>query len=344
MSEVVWSARMPESRIDASNRRRLRQAVMPGVERPAPKRAADATTDAAAEAKTDTDAADSGTNAPADQDPLAAVCGLILDAGPQLLVIATSSGDEARLPMTDDTSVWYAGKAGRSELRPGRRVVVRPTGDGLAAERIWVDIVRATGTIVALAGTELDVDEGPHRGRTHVVIPPHTLSHVMVRHPHFEPGYLIDVIGVRSTDGMIAVRPATPQPDYPADNIPRQRPAGPVPSVLEGTATWFAGTDRQAAYPALDPSGGGCRDAAPGCAGLPYLSIGSELHVRNECTGRAQRMPVTQCGCMAARFCDRCVECDTSPRGRIVELSPMSFVDLGGDLDAGCFNVTVRVG
>ncbi len=328
---------MPESRMEASNRRRLRQAVMPGVERP--ERAADATTDSTPDAATD-----QGTTATGSQGPLAAAGGLILDASPHMLVIATTSGDESRLPMTGDTSVWYAGKAGPSALRPGRRVVVRPTGDGLAAERIWVDIVRATGTIVALDRTELDVDEGPHRGRTHVAIPSHTLSHVMVRHPHFEPGYLIDVIGVRSTDGVIAVRPATPQPDYPADNVPRQRPAGPVPSVLEGTATWFAGTDRQAAYPALDPSGGGCPDAAPGCAGLPYLSIGSELHVRNECTGRAKNLPVTQCGCTAARFCDRCVACDTSPRGRIVELSPLSFVDLGGDLDAGCFNVTVRVG
>jgi hypothetical protein len=92
----------------------------------------------------------------------------------------------------------------------------------------------------------------------------------------------------------------------------------------------------------VDPSGGGCPDSA-GCAGLPYLSLGSELQVLNECTGREIRVPVTQCGCVAARFCDRCVECGTSPRGRIVELSPASFVDLGGELDAGCFNVSVRV-
>jgi hypothetical protein len=274
----------------------------------------------------------------------AASYGLILDASPHLLVLATPSGDEVRLPMTDATDVWYAGKADVSALRPGRRAIVRPTPDGLAAERIWVDIVRATGTIVSLRGTELDVDEGPHRGRTHITIPSRTLSHVRVRHPHFEVGYLIDVIGVRSADGVIAIRPGAPQPEYPADSVPRQRPSGPVPYVLEGTATWFAGTDPQVAYPAIDPSDGGCPDKPPSCARLPYLSIGSELIVRNECSGRETQMPVTQCGCVAARFCDRCVECGTSPRGRLVELSPASFVDLGGDLDAGCFNVTVRVG
>jgi hypothetical protein len=275
--------------------------------------------------------------------PVVAACGLILDAGPHLLVIATPADDEVRLPMSDETSVWHAGKSDLSALRPGRQVIVRPTGDGLAAARIWVDILRATGTIVAFNGKELDIDAGPHRGLTHVVIPSRTLSHVMVRHPRLQPGYLVDVIGVQSADGFVAVRPATPQPDYPAGNVPKQRPAGPVPSMLEGTATWFAGMDRQVAYPALDPSGGGCPDASPGCAGLPYLSIGSELDIQNVCTGRATRLPVTRCGCVAARFCDRCVECDTSPRGRIVELSAATFVDLGGDLDAGCFNVTVRV-
>jgi hypothetical protein len=115
---------------------------------------------------------------------------------------------------------------------------------------------------------------------------------------------------------------------------------------LRGTATWFDsdGQDRHAAYPALDPWGGGCLEASTGCAGLPYLSLGSELQVRNECTGRAVSVPIAECGCVAARYCDRCVECGTSPRGRIVELTTATFVDLGGDLDSGCFNVTVGVG
>jgi hypothetical protein len=101
------------------------------------------------------------------------------------------------------------------------------------------------------------------------------------------------------------------------------------------------------AYPALDPEGqgGGCPGAPPpGCAALPYLSLGSELVVRNECADLTATLPVIECGCVAAGYCDRCVECGTSPRGRLVELTPAAFVALGGDLDAGCFNTVLRHG
>ena len=308
---------MQQSPIDTSYRRRLRQAVFPVAE----------------------------SSAPEPRRP-AAVTGLILEAGPGLLTLATSDGREVRQPISDQTAVWYAGTADRTALQPGRRAIVRPTPDGSVADRVWVDIIRANGTIVARDRTTVEIDEGPHRGRTHVVIPARSLSHILVRHPHFDPGYLFDVIGVRSDSGLVAVRPGAPQPPYPADHVPKPRPVTPVPHVLAGTATWFGklASCQQAAYPALDPSSGGCASAHGGCARLPYLSLGSELLVRNECTGRSATVPVTECGCVAARFCDRCVQCGTSPRGRIVELSPASFVDLGGDLDEGCFNVTVRVG
>ena len=87
------------------------------------------------------------------------------------------------------------------------------------------------------------------------------------------------MIGVRSDGGLVAVRPGAPQPAYPADQPPKRRPVWPVPRVLAGTATWFGGLGlcREAAYPALDPSSGGCPAANGGCAGLPYLSLGSEL-------------------------------------------------------------------
>ncbi|HEU5157323.1 MAG TPA: hypothetical protein VFU43_10020 [Streptosporangiaceae bacterium] len=308
---------MQQSPIDTSYRRRLRQAVFPDAESSAP-------------------------------DPIrpAVVAGLILEARPHELVLATHDGNEVRQPISEQTVVWYAGKADHAALQPARRAIVRLTPDGSVAERIWLDIVRANGIIVARDRTTVEIDEGPHRGRTHVVIPARALSHILVRHPYLEPGYLFDVIGVRSEGGLVAVRPGAPQPAYPADQVPKPRPAWPVSHVLAGTATWFGGLGacRQAAYPALDPSSGGCAAAHGGCASLPYLSLGSELLVRNECTGRSATVPVTECGCVAARFCDRCVQCGTSPRGRIVELSPASFVDLGGDLDEGCFNVTVRVG
>jgi hypothetical protein len=343
---------MPQSPIDAAYRRRLRQAVFPDAEGSAP-----------------------------DQGLPAAVSGLVLEAGQGLLVLATNEGDEVRLALSEKTSVWYAGPAGISALQPGRRAIVRPAADGpgprgpasggvasaepaaagptagdlpagrsaagmMTADSVWLDIVRVSGVILERGRATVEIDEGPHRGRTHVMIPANVLSHILVRHPHFEPGYLFDVIGIRAADGhgVVAVRPGAPQPDYPADQVPRRRPVWPVPHVLAGTATWFSAPGRQVAYPALDPSGGGCQAPPNGCATLPYLSLGSELVIRNECSGRTVTMPVTQCGCTAARFCDRCVTCGTSPRGRIVELSPASFVDLGGDLDEGCFNVTVRVG
>lgn len=308
---------MQLSPIDTSYRRRLRQAVFPDAESSAP-----------------------------DPRRPAVVAGLILEAGPRMLVLATPQGKEARQPISEQTTVWYAGKADLAALQPGRRVIVRPAPDGSGAERIWVDIVRASGTIVARARTTVEIDEGPHRGRTQVFIPAHALSHILVRHPNLEPGYLFDVIGIRSDGVIVAVRPGAPQPAHPADRVPRPRPVLPVPHVLNGTATWFGALDqcRQAAYSALDPSSGGCSSAHGECAHLPYLSLGSELLVRNECTGRSAIVPVAQCGCVAARFCDRCVQCGTSPRGRIVELTTASFVDLGGDLNEGCFNVKVRVG
>jgi hypothetical protein len=247
--------------------------------------------------------------------------------------------------MSASTTVWHGGRAGVSALRPGRDAIVRPGPRGQEVERVWVDIVRVTGTIVARGHDTVEVDQGPHRPATSVVIPPRTLGRVLVRHPRFEPGFLIDVIAARSADGPLAVRPGTSQPGYRADEVAPGEPAGPISRVRGGTATWFGGPGRGAAYPALDPEGdaGGCSGAA-GPAALPYLSLGSELLIRNECADREQSITVIECGCVAARYCDRCVECGTSPRGRLVELTALSFVDLGGELDSGCFNLTLTVG
>lgn len=43
-------------------------------------------------------------------------------------------------------------------------------------------------------------------------------------------------------------------------------------------------------------------------------------------------------------FCDRCVTCGTSPRGRVADLALASFVALGGELERGCFNATIAAG
>ncbi|WP_460363755.1 hypothetical protein [Actinocorallia lasiicapitis] len=265
--------------------------------------------------------------------------GRIVDASPHLLVLRHGVL-ELRVPMSLQTKVWYGGRAGLNELVTGRDVVVRPTVDGLGADRIWVDIVRVSGRIVTTGKGVVEVDQGPHRRRTHVIIPKQTQSQILVRHPRMAPGELFDVIGRRTSHGVVAVKPGSAQPSDVARPAPR--PGG---AVISGTATWFSGAGRGAAYPRLDREGdaGGCPDAPDPCAPLPYLSVGSGVKVRNDCSRRASDVMVLECGCNAARFCDRCVECGTSPRGRIVELTPASFVDLGGDLENGCFNVTLAV-
>ncbi|MEU5994261.1 hypothetical protein ABZ806_35270 [Spirillospora sp. NPDC047418] len=278
--------------------------------------------------------------------PLRAVSGMVLDASPHLLVLA-AGGTEVRLVMTGDTRVWHGGRGGLAALRPGRPVIVRRSGRGVA-ERVWVGIARVSGTVLACGRDTVEVDMGPHRGRARVVIPPHALGPVLVRHPRLEPGYLIDVICVESPDGPRAVRPGTSQPGYRADDLAAPEATAPVPGVLHGTATWFGDAGGEApdgaAYPAVDSEGaaGGCADAPSGCVPFPYLSLGSEITVHNECGGRTAAVPVVECGCLAARFCDRCVECGASPRGRIVELTPVAFAALGGDLEAGCFNASVH--
>jgi hypothetical protein len=287
------------------------------------------------------------TPGPVEPWPPQAIEGVIVDASPHVLVLAMPDGSQVRLPMSAAASIWYEGPAQVAALRPGRHAVVRParTG-GLTAEHIWVDIARVAGVIIERSTDTFTVDAGPHRGRLTVTVPGHALRRVQVRHPRLEPGALLDVIGVRRGDEIVGLRPActSPQP-APHAIAPPALGSGASPRVLRGTATWYdhPGDVRGAAYPALDPygDGGGC-GAGP-IAPIPYLSLGSEIQVRNECTGQEARVPVIECGCMAARFCDRCIRCGTSPRGRVIELSRRAFVDMGGDLDAGCFNVTVRL-
>lgn len=248
-----------------------------------------------------------------------------------------------RLPMSATVSIWHGTRAGPAALRTGRDALVRPSAaGGLVAEKIWVDIARVTGEITQRKANVIEVYAGPHRGHVRVTIPDCALSRIQVRHPRMEAGSLLDVIGIRRGEEINGMRPATaPQPAVHADQTEPEHRGG---RTLRGTATWFERADRTrgAAYPALDPhgDGGGCGASH---AELPYLSIGSELHVRNDCTGLTERIPVIECGCLAARFCDRCVRCGTSPRGRIVELTRTAFVDLGGELDAGCFNVTAQL-
>ncbi|MFE0076756.1 hypothetical protein ACFWYW_48560 [Nonomuraea sp. NPDC059023] len=288
---------------------------------------------------------------PGDGAPLTAVAGEILDVSPHLIIIETVDGEEERLVIAPWATAWRGGDVAPADLPVGGRVMLRALRDGRVVERIWGDVTRMTGTIVSIDGRKdlsVELDCGSHRGRRTIVIPYRTTGRLRVRHPQFEPGYLFDAIGIRDQGESHALLPATSQPAYPARSVPSPPPAyaGQQPRI-SGTATWadaFDEDERGAAYPMLERSDAGCPDSAVSCVGLPYLAIGSLLQVKNLCTTRSANVPIVACGCLAGRFCDRCVECGTSPRGRITELSPSSFVELGGELTKGCFNAQIGLG
>ncbi|GLW09851.1 hypothetical protein Misp01_49800 [Microtetraspora sp. NBRC 13810] len=287
-----------------------------------------------------------------DAEPLRATTGEVRDAGPHLLIIETADGGEERLVVAPWATAWRGAKITPAEIPVGASVIIRTLQNGKVADAVWADITRITGTIVSLSGGPrdqvLELDCGPHRGRRSVLIPYRVSGRLRVRHPTFEPGYLFDGIGLREKGGATALLPATSQPAYRAAAVPAPPPAyGGAQSRISGTVTWsdsFDEDERGAAYPMLERSDTGCADGEVSCAGLPYLALGSALALRNVCTGRSATVPIVACGCLAGRFCDRCVECGTSPRGRIAELSPLSFVELGGDLTKGCFNARVGWG
>jgi len=348
-----------------------------------------------------------------------AVIGTVLDVSPHVLVLQTAAGEE-RLTLAASTAAWRGGTVPPAALRQGDKAIVkRNYSRATVADRIWAEIGRVTGTIVERDAGTLLVDEGTEKGRKILVIPPYAAGRIQVRFPRLQPGYLIDVIGLRRPGFVEGLIPATSQPPYRADHPPSPpMVSGHIPASISGTATWHeAGEEPEdllgVAYPALDPEtgceghdrarpgeaaaspagaacanggrhtrvaggapvsgvlgeapyvaaasghhaghcGGDLRDAeryavdphlaGPGCVRLPYLSLGSVLRVRNDCGQRARDLPVTGCGAAARLFCDRCVTCGTSPRGRVADLTISAFVDLGGDLDRGCFNATITIG
>jgi hypothetical protein len=248
------------------------------------------------------------------------------------------------------------GPAGRD---PAGRDLAGRGPNASIAERIWARIGRVAGEITQVRGRELLVDTGQYgRELERVVIAEASLRHVQVRFPQLTPGYLIDVIGTRRDDGcLLAVTPATAQPPYLAAHPPAPPPAGAYSGgPISGAAVWHEPVDEPddllgVGYAALDPETEGESAAGPGdvghqhepCARLPYLSLGSAVRVRNECADRAAVLPVTSCSASARQFCDRCVKCGTSPRARVADLTMAAFVELGGNLEDGCFNATLTL-
>jgi hypothetical protein len=291
-----------------------------------------------------------------------AVTGHVLDVSPHIIVLHTAQG-ERRLTLSPRTVAWRGSAIPPAALRTGDFAVVHRRSN--VADRIWAQIGRATGIIIEANGVELLVDEGPAKGRRIVEIDKGSLRQIQVRFPRLEPGYLIDVIGLRHHGYLQALTPATSQPPYRADHPPAPPLiSGHIPVPISGTAVWHEPGEEPPgllglAYPALDPETNcerGLSPASPaephvvdphaagtGCVRLPYLSVGSAVQIRNECADRAAVLPVTSCGASARLFCDRCVECGTSPRGRIADLTMTAFVELGGNLEDGCFNATLTI-
>ena len=277
--------------------------------------------------------------------------GTVLDTSPQIITLY-GPGGEQRIALRPGASVWRGGQVDPTVLESGDTVVVRTLpGQRTVADRIWANAGRVTGVIMERDRESMLIDEGRTTRRRAVLIPPHVMARLQVRFPRLEPGYLVDVIGLRGRGFLEALVPATSQPAYRAGEAPARAPVrGHPPARIAGSAVWHepAGPadEEGVRYPALDPETA-CQEqplAGSACPRLPYLSVGSLLRVRNECTGTARVLPVSGCAPTAQIFCDRCVTCGTSPRGRIADLPLASFVAMGGDLERGCFNATVSPG
>ena len=277
--------------------------------------------------------------------------GTVLDTSPQVIIIYGPEG-ERRIALPPGAVVWKGRTADPTALESGDSVVVRMRpGLRSVADRIWANVGRVTGLIVERDRESLLVDVGRATRRQAVLIPPHAMGRLQVRFPRLEPGYLVDFIGLRGRGFLEALVPATSQPGYRASEAPVPVSVrGHAAVRIAGSAVWHETTGPADAdgvrYPALDPETA-CPEqplARAGCPRLPYLSVGSLLEVRNECTGTTRVLPVSGCAATAQIFCDRCVTCGTSPRGRVADLPMASFVAMGGDLEQGCFNATVSLG
>ena len=176
------------------------------------------------------------------------ITGTVLDASPHILVVATEAGAEERFALMDTTSAWRGGATPPASLHPGCQVVLRRHGQRRVADRIWADIGRVTGTIVERTGNTLLVDQGHTRGRGVLVLSSRSSGRILVRFPKLEPGYLIDVIGVRRGGIVEGLVPATSQPPYHSNHVPRAALVrGHVPEAISGSA---AGTNPPTIRPA----------------------------------------------------------------------------------------------
>ncbi len=264
-----------------------------------------------------------------------------------------------RFALTADATAWRGEPLEPSALAAGDEAVIRivPAQSGIA-DRIWANIGRVCGTILECDSERMLVAECAIRQPQTVVISPRARVRIRVKLPNLRPGYLVDIIGVRRGGVLNGLIATSPQPPYRSDHLrPLDQSGSRTPDAITGSAVWHDSREEPYGvlgvfYPAVDPAAGCVEDTAAGITPgrvqtfreLPYLAIGSALHVRNECTGIGITLPVTGCAPTARLFNDHCIACKTSPRGRIADLTLASFVALGGELEQGCFNATLTIG
>lgn len=287
-----------------------------------------------------------------------AVTGQILDVSPQVIAIGDEGG-ERRFALTANATAWRGSALDPAALSRGDEAIIRllPSRPGVA-DKIWANIGRVTGVIVECDSASLVVNEGATKSMQKVVIPRNASGRVEVMLPTMQPGYLIDIIGIRHPDYLEGLVPVSPQPRYHSDRVVPDKAAGSrFPEQIAGSAIWHDSAEEPygvlgISYPAIDPAADCAENLAarfppghaPAFRQLPYLAVGTALNVRNECTSITWTLPVTGCAPMARLFNDHCIACATSPRGRVADLTIASFVALGGDLEAGCFSATLTIG
>lgn len=294
----------------------------------------------------------------ADRNLYRAVSGTITDISPHFITIGDAVG-ERRFALIADATAWRGEQIAPSALTPGDEAVIRiMPSQTVIADRIWANIGRVCGTILESDSERLLVSECAMKPPRSVVISPQASVRIKVKFPNLRPGYLVDIIGVRRQGVLHGLIATSPQPPYRSDHVPPPEQVGSrLPEAITGSAVWHDSADEPYGvlgvfYPAVDPAGGCAEDEAasitPGQAQtyreLPYLAVGSALHVRNECTNISCTLPVTGCAPMARLFNDHCITCRTSPRGRVADLTLASFIALGGELEQGCFYATLTIG
>ena len=140
------------------------------------------------------------------------------------IVLDSDRGAE-RFALSPTSVTWLGARTSPSALRVGDPVIIRhrvphaDQPDRRLAEYIWARIGRVAGRIIAAHGSEFLVDVHG-RGKQRVLIPSASSRQIQVRFPRLAPGYLLDVIGTRHQDYLLAVTPATAQPPYHAGHSP----------------------------------------------------------------------------------------------------------------------------